>query len=289
MQCPEYHELLAAHVDRQLTAEEERLASAHLATCEKCARLREAHATFRDAFRARPWIQPTPPAVRQHVLTALANEPSAEGAVTDHRHWWRRPAYGLALAGALALAVVALTTPLLRSRSQPSAVAPSAVPQLPAPFAEVVAHYRAAEAGTLPLAFHTSDPLELRKDYHDTGAFQFGNTVVDLEPLGFVLVGGTVVDLGSKKSTLTVYRGHGGMIVCHRMLNDGMEPPPGGEVVGGDVFYTINGVTVCLHREGDVLCFLATALPRAEFIRRLTGHAGHAGHAGRAARPPLAA
>ena len=256
MHCVEYRDLVAAHADEQLTAEEAPLAEAHVAGCAGCARLLRTQRAVAHVVRGRNLICATPDAVRRAIIARIEVDEQAS-ATGWWQTWWSRPA----LAGVLGLLVVAVVLPLLRSGQR-----------TPALLDTVVADYRAAESDRVELRVRTEDPIELRAYYLKAGTFSFGNTVVDLEPLGFVLVGGTIGNLAGRPSTLSVYRGTRGMILCHRIDATGVELPPGGEVIGGDRFYSVDGITICLHREGDLLCFMASAIPRADFIRMLAGH-----------------
>lgn len=261
MHCAEYRELVAAHVDGGLDVEEAPVAAAHVDACAPCARLFGDAQRFRHAWRTRSWVRPVPADVRRRVLAALDDAQAAPDWVGRIRARWRLLGAGLAVATAAAGAVIALST-LVR---QPA--------QLAEPLRTIVADYQAVEARKLPLDFTTDDPQAMRAYYHRTGLFGFTNTVVDLEPYGFVLEGGRVGRLGTRTSTLTVYRGAPGVLVCHRIYNDGLAPPPGGTAVGGDLFYHVAGISICFHREGDVICFMASRAPLAEFIRHMTGHA----------------
>ena len=259
MQCAEYRDLVAAHVDAQLTPDEASLAAAHLAVCRRCTGLFEAQRALKEAVRGRRLIHPTPPAARAAVMARIAADEQAQRA--SWLSTWRPPR--LALAALAALLVVGLATILLRPRSP--------VPSSPL-LDTIVAHYHAAASGEAELGVRTDDPMALRAYYLQTGAFTFTNTVVNLEPLGFVLVGGRVSELAGTRSTFSVYRGAQGIVLCHRIPAGTVDLPPGGEVAGGDHFYTVDGITICIHREGDVICFLATAMPRADFVRLIAGH-----------------
>jgi Putative zinc-finger len=261
MHCAEYRELIAAHVDGGLGGGEAPLAAAHVAACAPCARLLAEAQRFQSAWRARSRVQPVPADVRRRVLAALDGASEMPGWLWRARVRWRALGVGLAAAAAVASALLALSTLMRR-------------PALPAgPLGTIVADYQAVEARRVHLDFTTDDPQAMRAYYHRTGLFSFTNTVVDLEPYGFVLEGGRVARLGVRTSTLTVYRGPHGVLVCHRIYNDGLAPPPGGRAVGGDLFYHVDGISICFHREGDVICFMASRVPLAEFIRRMTGHA----------------
>jgi len=263
MQCAEYRDLVAAHVDAQLAREEEAQAAAHVAGCARCAKLLAAQRTLKQVLRGASLIRHTPAAVRQTVHERIAAEGRAHPMGTWRPAWWSLPLSRFALAGVATLLIVIGAVALLRSRPQGTGAAV---------FDTIVAHYHAVESGQIELSVHTDDPMVLRTYYLQTGAFTFRNTVVDLEPLGLPLVGGTVTQLGGQTSTLSAYRGNAGMVLCHRIAAKAVELPPGGEVVGGDRFYTVGGITICVHLEGDVICFMASAMPRADFIRLLVGH-----------------
>jgi hypothetical protein len=260
MHCAEYRDIVAAHADDVLTLKEAALADAHVIACAQCAQLLDSARQFRQALRGHVWLRPTPNDLRARIVAALASEQQPIGQSAQLRQRWARPLF--AAAAVAALLAVAFATLLPRSAQSPP----------PEPFAQIISDFKAAEAGQVQPDFRTDQPQELRDYYLRSGAFLFTNTVMDLEVMGYELIGGSVTDLGTRKSTLTLYRSGRGILVCHRIQNDGMVPPAGGEVVGGDTFYTIDGITICLHREGDVICFMASSLPRLEFIKQFTGH-----------------
>ncbi|MFQ5666064.1 MAG: anti-sigma factor family protein [Candidatus Binatia bacterium] len=261
MQCAEYRDLVAADVDGMLAVEEVPRVGAHLAGCPRCAHLRVAEQQSKNAVTARRLIQPTPAEVRRRLMARLEAESQRPHWVVAVGAWWARPVR-LALAGATLLLAVAVGVSVLR---------PAPPQPVPAVLNQVVARYRALQAQAVALDFRTRQPAQLRAYYRRTGVFHFANTVVNFEPLGYRLVGGTVVELAKKKSTFSVYRGRHGLLLCHRIQAADMKFPPGGQVVDGDHFYTVAGVTICMHREGDVMCFLASAAPRAEFVAQLAG------------------
>jgi hypothetical protein len=263
MQCPEYRDLVAAHADAELAGDEAAQAAAHVAGCVRCAALLATQRALKQVLRNSSLIRRTPDAVRQAVRERIDAEERAHAAGTWRAAWRSLPVSRRALAAAAGVLVVAGAVALLRARPQGTG---------PAVFDAIVAHYHAVESGQIELSVYTDDPMDLRTYYLQTGAFTFRNTVVNLEPLGLTLVGGTLTQLYGQASTLSVYRGKAGMVLCHRIQAGRAELPPGGEVVGGDRFYTVGGITICVHLEGDVICFLASAMPRADFVRLFTGH-----------------
>jgi len=264
MQCAEYRDLVAAHVDAQLSREEEVQALAHLAACAACARLLDTQRAFVRTLRARSFVRATPEPLRRSILARVEASGADRQVEAQRSRWWSRPVVPMGLAAAVALILLAVVVPRFGSH------APAPPPGI---FDTLVDHYRAVESGRITLKVHTDDPTELRAYYLQTGAFTFRNTVVDLEPLGLPLVGGTVSELAGKSSTLSVYRGGRGMVLCQRIQSSGVELPAGGEMVGGDRFYSVGDITICVHLEGDIICFMASTIPRPDFIRLLAGHA----------------
>jgi len=262
MHCAEYRDLVAAHVDGLLTAEEVVLVAAHLAKCPPCSGVFADGQRYRREVRAYDWVRPAPADVRRRLLAAIDEEAAAE-----RPHWWhfwlRHPAYRLATVGGLVALVLAVVFVMPKRGGAPT----------PALLAAVVSDFRAVETNRLELTFRTDDPQELRDFFQRTANLGFSNTVVDLEVLGYELVGGTIVDLAGKPSGLSVYRSAQGLLVCHRFQGAEMPLPPGGETIRGETFYTIDGVTIRVHREGDVVCLMASALPRDVFIKQWTGSA----------------
>jgi anti-sigma factor RsiW len=250
-------------VDAELAREEEGEAAAHVAECARCAALLATQRALKQVLRGTSLIRQTPAALRQRVQERIEAEERTHPMGRWRAAWWPLPLSRLALAGVACLLVVAGAVSLLRPRLHATGAAV---------FDTIVAHYRAVESGQMELSVHTDDPMVLRTYYLQTGAFTFRNTVVDLEPLGLPLVGGTLTQLDGETSTLSAYRGKAGMVLCHRIAAKPVELPPGGEVAGGDRFYTVDGITICVHLEGDVICFMASAMPRADFVRLLAGH-----------------
>ena len=114
---------------------------------------------------------------------------------------------------------------------------------------------------------------ELRQYYGQAGAFGFAETALDLRPMGYELVGGSVVTLAAHRSTMTVYRSGRGLLLCHRLDAFEMPLPAGAEIIDGLAFYTLDGITICIQHIGNMLCLMASDLPRAEFIAAMRHHA----------------
>jgi anti-sigma factor RsiW len=262
MHCGEYRELIAAHVDGLLAPEEEALATAHLATCPKCTQLLERERRFAHDLHARNLIHPTPPELRERVMAAIAAQDQPLSWTARLMQAWARPRYRAALAGALVVVMLMLVVPFLRHRGQHEHDV----------LHEVLEHYRQAEAQTITLEMKTDKPKVLEFFFADKGIESPTRTVIDLHGLGYKLVGGSVVPLGTATSAMMLYRGEKGFVLCHRFRATDLQLPPGGEVVSDDTYYSIDGLSICSYHDGEAVCMMASAMSVEELKKLLAGY-----------------
>ncbi len=263
MDCTDYAEIVAADVDGALSADERGTAEAHLAGCPGCRRMRRQQETIKAVLKQRSPSTAAPAALRQQVVASLAREGNG-GVVVARLHRLLRPGRGrLILAGAIAALLVVVLRPLWRS-SPPDLLATLAHD------AQTVAAQRVS------LTWRTSDVAELRGYYRSSGRIDFEQSVEDFSAVGWRLVGGRVGRIGDVDTTFSVYDGKSGKVVCRRFRAGQIALPRGGERVGDIRVFTVDGVTICvIHVGKDVICCLASTMPRAAFVRALTGPEPH--------------
>ena len=252
--------MIAAHVDGLLGPEEDTLATAHLATCPKCTRLVERDRQIAQTLHARALVRPTPAELRERVMAVIAAQERPASWAARLMPSWARPGYRLAFAGALV--VVALAVLVLRQRESPEHDV----------LHEVLAHYREAQAQSIKLDMQTDKPKVLEIYFADKGIEAPTRTVIDLHGLGFKLVGGSVVPLGTATSAMMLYHGASGWLLCHRFRAADLQLPPGGEVVDDDTYYSVDGMSVCAYHDGDAICLMATGLSREDLKKLLAGY-----------------
>jgi anti-sigma factor RsiW len=263
MHCGECRELTAAHIDGLLPPDEEVVVAAHIATCPACSLLVERERQFAQSLRGRNLIRLTPLEVRERVLASIEAHDRSLGWTARLRQWWGRPLYRTALAGALAVVVVALALPVvLRFRA----------PRGNSLLNEVLANYRAVQTEATKLEVQTDKPKVLELYFAQKGIQLPVRTVIDLRALGFKLVGGSVVALGGATSAMMLYRGERGWVLCHRFRAADLQLPPDGEVVDKNTYYTIGDLSVCAYRDGDAVCLMASAMSRADLKKLLAGY-----------------
>jgi hypothetical protein len=253
MDCQTYQALVAAHADAALDPQERMEADAHVSVCPGCAELRAVNKRIRAFVREHASRHTIPPEIRARVEKALdvADQPDSPVAVLSSR--WR---VRVVLAGAIAATLLLVIGSPFRSSP----------PDLLAVLAEDV---RGANASSLAVELPTDNIDQLRAYYRNSGKFTFDQTVEDFGGFGLRPVGATVGDIGGAATTLTVYEGPAGKVICRRFLSGSVRLPPGGERVGEATVYTVGDVTVRVHRMGNVICVLASAMPREEFVRTL--------------------
>lgn len=262
-ECTEVQQSSAALLDGELSPDRRDAAEAHLHTCPACAATLERDRQFRSFLRRRLDVAPTPGDVRARLMAAIETESRRMAAPARPAWWqglvtpWLRPAYRLALATVAVAAVAAFVWP---GRDVQTAI----------PLAEVAIQYARASAGTLPLDVETASVDTLKAFYRSTGLFDFDETAEDFAGMGFRLIGGTVLRLGGRPVTASVYEGPGGRMLCHRFRADGIRDPDGGKLVGKHRFYRVEGMTIGVVRLGAVVCILVTGMPADEFIKLVT-------------------
>lgn len=250
MNCEEYREIAAADVDGTLTAEEARLAAEHLAVCPRCQQSRREQQFTKDMLRQRVPRHTVPDDLRRQVVSSL-------GAELETGHVRRADGSRRLLVGAIA-ALLAIGLYSLLSPAKPDLVA------------VMRTEVDAADAGQLALGLRTGSVEDLEHFFQQSGRIDFDDTVGDFSPLGLRLVGGSVVDIGTQPTTLSVYDSGHGKVICRRFREGKIDVPEVGERIAGRWIFTVDGVTYGVARlEGGVVCILASKMPRQMFVQHL--------------------
>ena len=248
MNCSEYLECAAADVDGVLGAAAGE-AQKHLEVCAACRAERRRQLAVRDLLRVRDLHPSTPVGLRTRVLAALAESDTA-----SQRPWWPQALRWSAVA---AVGVAAILTIVVWNRQ--------------APFVALIREYDRAANGSLVLGLQTASRQDLEAYYREHGGEGIPVHVVDLSPVGFRLVGGTMADVRGRRARLSVYSDGQHTIVCDYRLAKSFpfHLPANGE----PVFFARGGASFCARRIGDDVCLLVTRMPMEIFRRKLGGGA----------------
>jgi anti-sigma factor RsiW len=269
-----FQEELQDLLDERLAGEARLEVERHLESCEKCRLRFEALRWTAQVSRRQFAAEPTPANLQASILAALDLEdlgaraqPVSPRAGRNWRWpWLSAPAYGVALAACIALALAYF---MLRTPSQQPPEPLDGGAGLPATVAQ---NFRSYQAGTLPLSLRTGDVGEMER-FFSTNGLAFDTRVFDLGMMNYRLAGGRVHQLAGRPSALFVYQGKDGQILlCQMYPGSVTELPPEGAAVrenNGIRFYAyrLNGLTVVFWQEGAVACVLSSDFESEEVIQ----------------------
>lgn len=254
MHCQAYRNLVAAHLDGALDSLERLEAEAHVESCPGCADLRAQVELARRTIKQYGTKHVTPAALRARLLQALEAE-AIPSASTSDRRWLRPRSSRVSLLIGVVAAVVVLIIGNPFRRSHPDSPIARNLTGI------LVEDVRRANAGELFLEVRSDQIDSLRAFYRQTGKFPFDDTAEDFSHLGLRPVGATVGSIRGVLTTLTVYEGPAGKVVCRRFLAGTIPLPLEGKRVGAANVLRVGEITVRIQQIGSIVCILAGSLP----------------------------
>lgn len=260
MTCGEAQELITALIDQELRDAERSSLETHLKECARCRFALEEERALKQAIREAGDRIRAPAELRSKILSDRRVFPETK---RSPRRWqdyiWPMPhVLGPALAVALLLAIALPAFVFLQSRSQPMAVA-------------ALETYDLFLRGELPV--HRAETAEeivaqltrtVGGDFHPMG---YNLTAMDLRP-----VAGLVREIDGRKVLVVIYQGKGGTLFCYTFLGSEKDAPPNAarfvDAAKKMNFYAFShsGVNAVLHREGEVICILASKMSMEELL-----------------------
>ena len=94
----------------------------------------------------------------------------------------------------------------------------------------------------------------------------------DLSAMNMRPVAGVVREISGRKILVAIYQGEGGSLLCYTFLGSEADAPPNAaKFFDPDTkmnFYAFSraGINAVLHREGEVICILASEMPMDELL-----------------------
>lgn len=260
MTCGEAQELITAVVDGELPEAERALLETHLHACADCRTALAAEQALKQAIHGTGALLRAPDALRARILSDPRIFPAQRRSARRWRDylWPMPPALRPALAVAFLLAVALPTFYFLDYRREPIAVAALEASQL-------------YLSGKLAVQRETNaDEIAERLTRAVGGRFHpmgYDFTAMDLRP-----VAGLVREIQGRKILVAIYQGPHGAILCYTFLGSEDDAPPNAakffDVEKKMNFYAFSrgGVNAVFHREGDVICILASQMPMEELV-----------------------
>jgi anti-sigma factor RsiW len=258
MTCEEAQEFITGLVDGELTDSERSSLEIHLRGCPSCRAAVEQERLLKQTLHGHAERVTAPASLRDRILADHRVFPKRVAAPW-HGHGWRlsRPA-GAALAAALTLAIALPVFFRFQSASEPIATA------------AVEAYDTLAKDG-VPAA-GTEKPDEIVERLVRAVGGHFHPMGYDLTALHLHPVAGSVREIQGRKVLVVVYQGRGGTLLCYTFVGSDADAPPNSakffEPAKKMNLYAFSRgpVNAVLHREGEVICILASEMPMAQLL-----------------------
>src|SRR5262245_16798202 len=225
MTCDAYQDLVAAHVDGQLSATELQEVDAHLQSCASCRERYAEEQQFQRAFASRRILLVTPPDVLTRLQEALVHESTPAASWRQRLFAHRGSLFSFLFSHRWATAAVLLALSL------PYWWLPTAQPDL---FVSAVEEYELATTDQRVFTYVMRDSQKLAHAFNTSGRLDFITHVLDLRSAGYRIRGGNIIDLNGHPTAVTVYSGSEADLVCLRQRGVLPPLPPGAMKVGRD-------------------------------------------------------
>jgi anti-sigma factor (TIGR02949 family) len=260
MTCAEAQELITALIDQELGQAERSSLEEHLSECSGCRLAFEEEAALKQKIREAARRINAPGHLRTRILSDPRIFPEKNRSA---RRWqdYLRPMPSLLrpiLAFALLLAIALPTFYFLKPRGEPIALA-------------ALETYDRFLGGELPVR-RTENTDEIVGELTRAVGGHFHPMGYDLTAMNLRPVAGLVREIDRRKVLVAIYQGQGGTLFCYTFLGSEKDAPANAarffEAAKKMNFYAFSrgGVNAVLHREGDIICILASEMPMEELL-----------------------
>ena len=263
MNCEEAQQLITALVDNELDREPRSGLEAHLDDCSGCRLAFEEELALKRKIRQAGERMHAPALLRNKILSDRRIFPEERQPVRRwlENLWPSAPVYQTALA--LTVVVLLLLPTYYLSYLSDGTSHPVALAAFEA--------YDSFARGELPAdRMQNSDEIVGRLTRAVDG--RFGPMGYDLSAMNLRPVAGMVREAEGRKILVAIYQGEGGSLLCYTLLGSEADVPPNAaRFFDPDKkmnFYAFSraGINAVLHREGDVICILASEMPMDELL-----------------------
>jgi len=260
MNCAEAQELITALIDQELGHAERSPLEEHLSECSGCRLAFEEESALKNKIREAAQRINAPSHLRSQILSDPRIFPEKRRSSRRWQDYLRpmppllRPILAFALLLAIALPMFYFSKP----RSEPIALA-------------ALETYDLFLRGDLPVRrTENTDQIveELTRavggDFHPMG---YNLTAMNLRP-----VAGLVREIDGRKILVAIYQGPGGSLFCYTFLGSAEDAPPNAarffDTAKKMDFYAFSrgGINAVLHREGRIICILASEMPMEKLL-----------------------
>src|SRR5262245_17424413 len=259
MTCEEAQELITALVDRELLDPERSPLELHLQECAGCRLALEQEQALKQAIRGAGERICAPSDLRHKIVSDQRIFPNkSKSARTWRDYVWPIPQLAHPVLAAVLLAIAILTVFLLKPRDQPVALA-------------ALETYDLFLRGDLPVR-RTENTDQMVKELTRAVGGHFHPMGYDLTAMNLRPVAGLVREIDGRKILVAIYQGPGGSLFCYTFLGSAEDAPPNAarffDTAKKIDFYAFSrgGINAVLHREGRIICILASEMPMEKLL-----------------------
>ncbi|HZA53537.1 MAG TPA: zf-HC2 domain-containing protein [Candidatus Udaeobacter sp.] len=258
MTCEEAKELITALVDQELLDAERDVLEPHLQECPSCRLEVEHERLVKQTLRERAERMQAPAELRDRILSDRRIFPEKSGTRWQDYLWPMPHLARPALAAAVLLAIVLPAFFFFQSSREPVAAA-------------ALESYDLFRKGALSVR-RTENPAEIVEQLTRAVGEHFHPMGYDLTAMHLRPVAGFVREIQGRKILVVIYQGQGGTLFCYTFFGS-EEDAPGNAARFHDTakrmnFYAFSrsGLNAVLHREGEIICVLASEMPMEELL-----------------------
>lgn len=258
MNCDEAQELITALVDRELLDPERGSLEFHLQECPSCRFAVEQEQLLKQTIRGRAERMRAPGELRDRILSDRRIFPEKSRTRWQDYIWPMPGPARPALAAGLLLAIALPAFFLLKPTSEPIAAA-------------ALKTYDLFARGELSVR-RTENPDQIVEQLTRAVGGHFHPMGYDFRAMHLSPVADLVREIQGRKILVIVYQGPGGILFCYTFLGSEKDAPANSAKFF-DAAKKINlyafsrgGVNAVFHREGDVVCILASEMPMEDLL-----------------------
>ena len=260
MNCDEAQELITALIDHELDQAERSALEAHFEECSGCRLAFEEELALKRKLRQAGERMYAPALLRTRILSDRRIFPENRGLAPRWlaNLWPRSPVYQAGLALAFLVLLILPTYYLSNRVSQPVGLA-------------AIETYDSFRRGDLPFD-RTSNSDEIVRRLIQAVDGRFHPMGYDLSAMNMRPVAGVVREIDGRKILVVIYQGEGGSLLCYTFLGSEADAPSNAaRFFDPDTkmnFHAFSraGINAVLHREGDVICILASEMPMDDLL-----------------------
>ena len=258
MTCEEAQELITALVDRELLDPERGSLESHLRQCSHCRFTVEQEQLVKQMIHSRAERMRAPGELRDRIIADRRIFPEKSGTRRRGLPWLLPNLARPALAAALLLTIALPAFFLLKPAGEPIA-------------AVALETYDLFAKGELSVR-RTDNPDEIVEQLTREVGGHFHPMGYDLTSMHLRPVAGLVREIQGRKILVAIYQGTGGTLFCYTFFGSEKDAPPSAAKFFDPVkkmnFYSFSrgGVNAVFHREGEIICILASEMPMEELL-----------------------